>query len=77
MSFNIRNQNLYSSVSDLKKKIRDLENQLTFFQDKIEDFSEEGIVKTFQNGKYTDDVRAVYKDLLCWGVGTENVEKVQ
>jgi hypothetical protein len=34
-------------------------------------------VKTFQNGKYTDEIRAVYEDLLCCGVGTtENVQHV-
>ena len=45
-------------------------------QEQIDNFLNKPIVKTFQNRRYTDNIRSVYEDLLYWGVGVENVEKV-
>ena len=33
-------------------------------------------VSYFHNGKYTDEIRSVYMDLLSMNVGTANVEQV-
>ena len=67
---------LLSKISELKSRISELENDVESLQEKIEIFLESPSVKTFQDGKYTDEVRTVYEDLLCWGVGVENVEKI-
>jgi hypothetical protein len=67
---------LFSKISELKSHIAELENEVEVLQEHIQDFLKTPMVKAFQNGKYTDEVRAVYEDLLCWGVGVENVQKV-
>lgn len=67
---------LFSKVSELKSRIAELENDVEVLQEEIQEFLKTPALKTFQNGKYTDEIRAVYEDLLCWGVGTENVEHV-
>ena len=66
-----------SKVSELKSRIVELENDVEVLQEEIQEFLKTPAVKTFQNGKYTDEMRAVYEDLLCRGVGTtENVQHV-
>jgi hypothetical protein len=67
---------LFSKISELKSHIAELEKEVEVLQEHIQDFLKPPMVKTFQNGKYTDEVRAVYEDVLCWGVGVENVQKV-
>ena len=53
-----------------------MESDLEVLQEKLKEFLQCSEVKTFQNGRYTDEIRAAYKDLLCWGVGTENFKVV-
>ena len=36
----------------------------------------ENTIITKENGRYSDDIRAVYQDLVCMGVGVNNVEKI-
>ena len=70
------NSHLSSKISELKSRIADLENDVELLQEQIDEFLETPAVKTFHNGKYTDEIRAVYEDLLCWGVGVNNVGNV-
>ena len=35
-----------------------------------------GVIKTKENGQYTDAVRATYQDLVMMGVGINNIEQV-
>lgn len=67
---------LFSKISELKARIAELENDLEVLQERIQGFLEMPCVRTFQKGRYVDEVRAAYEDLLCWGVGVENVENV-
>ena len=69
-------EHLLSKISELKTKIAELENDLEVLQEQLEEFLQRDVVKTFHNGRYTDEIRAVYEDLLCWGVGTENIQNV-
>ena len=70
------NGHLLSKITELKTKIAELENDLEVLQEQLEEFLQRDVVKTFHNGRYTDEIRAVYEDLLCWGVGTENIQNV-
>ena len=70
------NSHLLSKISELKSRIADLENDVEVLQEQIDEFLETPAVKTFHNGKYTDEIRAVYEDLLCWSVGINNVGNV-
>ena len=36
----------------------------------------EGVIKTKENGQYTEAVRATYQDLVTMGVGINNIEHV-
>lgn len=68
---------LFSKIAELKAKIAELENDVEVLQERSDEFLEiPGVHKTFQNGKYTDEIRSVYEDLLCWGVGVDNVVNV-
>ena len=67
---------LLSKISELKSRIAELENDVEVLQEHIQDFLKTSTVKTFHNGRYSDEIRAVYEDLLCWGVGVENVGNV-
>ena len=70
------NEHLLSKITELKIKIAELENDLEVLQEQLEEFPQRNVVKTFHNGRYTDEIRAVYEDLLCWGVGTKNIQNV-
>ena len=52
-----------------------MENEKCEVEQKLQHFMD-GSIKTMENGRYTDDVRVVYQDLVCMGVGVNNVEKV-
>ena len=64
---------LLSKISELKSRIAEFENDVEVLQEHIQDFLKTCMVKTFNNGKYSDEITAVYEDLLCWKVGVENV----
>ena len=66
----------YQKFQSLNQGLQNLKMMLKTSKKKLRIFLELPSVKTFQDGKYTDEVRTVYEDLLCWGVGVENVEKV-
>lgn len=55
-------QNL--KIQEMKEMIRFLENEVSTLEDQIKEFLNQE-VKTFQDGKYTNEVIAVYEDLLC------------
>ena len=45
------------------------------FEERIEHFLHHE-VESFQQGRYKDEIRQVYQDLMCIGVGTNNVESI-
>ena len=64
-----------SRLSELRDQITILENEKIELEFRLEQFLD-GCIKTKENGRYVDDVRAVYQDLVCMGVGVNDVEKV-
>ena len=54
-----------SFICKLKKKL----------EEKMEDFLQNQ-VNVFHNGKYDNNIRAVYQDLLYMGLSIQNIHKV-
>ena len=65
-----------SYVQDLKDQIEYLEDEKLKLEEKINSFLKDREVQVFQEGKYCDEVRQVYEDLLCYGLGSRNIEPV-
>ena len=62
-------------TSELKQQILILENEKCEVEDKLSSYMK-GVIKTKENGQYTDAVRATYQDLVMMGVGINNIEQV-
>ena len=62
-------------LSELKQQILILENEKCEVEDKLSSYME-GVIKTRENGQYTDAVRATYQDLIMMVVGINNIEQV-
>ena len=62
-------------ISELKQQILILENEKCEVEDKLSSYMK-GVIKTKENGQYTDAVRATYQDLVMMGVGINNIEQV-
>ena len=62
-------------ISELKQQILILENEKCEVEDKLSSYMK-GVIKTKENGQYTDAVRATYQDLVMMGVGINNIEHV-
>jgi len=66
----------YSRLDFLSSKIRELENEKMEIKEKQDFVLKSEDICLFENGKYVDTVRMLYKDLLFLGVRTNNVEEV-
>ena len=62
-------------ISELKQQILILENEKCEVEDKLSSYMK-GVIKTKENGQYTDAVRATYQNLVMMGVGINNIEHV-
>ena len=62
-------------TSELKQQILILENEKCEVEDKLSSYMK-GVIKTKENGQYTDAVRATYQDLVMMGVGINNIDQV-
>ena len=62
-------------ISELKQQISILENEKCEVEEKLSSYME-GLIKTKENGHYSNTVRATYKVLVMMGVGINNIEKV-
>ena len=60
----------------LKERVRGLEDQNTMLHDRLEAFVESEEIVCFENGKYKDDVRSVYHELLGMGVSASKCESI-
>ena len=65
-----------SKIDDLKERIAELENEKLEIEERLNVFSKGEDICFFENGKYVDEIRMLYEDLLCLGVSTNNVENV-
>ena len=65
-----------SKIDELNQQIKNLENEKVVIEEKMEEFMATREVKTFKDGKYTDDIRMLYQDLLCMGVSANMVSSV-
>ena len=65
-----------SKIKELNATIRELENEKEEILEKLNVFMEGEDVWLFKNGKYVNEIRMVYEDLLCMGVSSRNVENV-
>ena len=65
-----------SYITELKEKIKILENEKLELEEKINDFTNSSSIQLFHNGKYNNNIRAVYEDLLCMGCSTRNIEQI-
>ena len=52
-----------------------LENEIIKLQEKLENKSNKKNLSFYENGKYSDNIRMVYEDLLSMGLISRNVEK--
>eukprot|EP00112_Aurelia_sp_Birch-Aquarium-sp1_P013961 Seg299.3 transcript_id=Seg299.3/GoldUCD/mRNA.D3Y31 product="hypothetical protein" protein_id=Seg299.3/GoldUCD/D3Y31 len=66
----------YSKIQELNDRIHDLENEKLVIEEKLNIFLSGDDVCLYKDGKYVDDIRMLYEDLLCMGVSTRNVEDV-
>ena len=66
----------YSKIQELNDRFSDLENEKLVIAEKLKVFLSGDDVCLFKDGKYVDDIRMLYEDLLCMGVSTRNVEDV-
>ena len=62
-------------ISELKQQISILENEKCEVEEKLSSYME-GLLKTKENGNYSNTVRATYQDLVMVGVGVNDIEKV-
>ena len=65
-----------SEVKELNDRIRELEDEKLQIEEKLNVFLKGEDVLLFKDGKYVDEIRMVYEDLLCMGVSTRNIEGV-
>ena len=52
-----------------------LKNEKCKVEDKLSSYMK-SVIKTKENGQYTDAVRATYQDLVMMGVGIDSIEQV-
>ena len=62
-------------ISELKQQITILENEKCEVEEKLSSYME-GLLKTKENGNYSNTVRATYQDLVMVGVGVNDIGKV-
>ena len=62
-------------ISELKQQVLILENEKCKFEDKLSLYME-GVIKTKENGQYTDAAKATYKNLVMMGEDINNIEQV-
>ena len=62
-------------ISELKQQISILENKTCEVEEKLSSYMED-LIKTKENGHYSNTVRATYQVLVMMGVGINNIEKV-
>ena len=74
--FDILESSYETRIVELKDQLKLLEFEKNEIEEKLETFLSDHKIQTFQNGRYIDDVRACYQDLVLMGVGTNNVERV-
>ena len=65
-----------SKIKELNDRIRELEDEKLQIEEKLNVFLKGEDVLLFKDGKYIDEIRMVYEDLLCMGVSTRNIEGV-
>lgn len=63
-------------IHNLQSTISDLQNENIILNEKIDELMSDKTVKTFQGGKYNDNIREIYAALLSMNGGVKNVEKV-
>lgn len=59
-------------IHNLQSTISDLQNENIILNEKIDELMSD---KTFQGGKYNDNIREIYATLFSMNVGVKNVEK--
>ena len=64
-----------SQIMELKNQILVLEHQKTECEERLQEFFNSSLNLKI-NGRYNDNVRAVYQDLVCMGVGINNVKPI-
>ncbi|XP_066914210.1 uncharacterized protein [Clytia hemisphaerica] len=74
---NTKEETVFQSyVQDLKDQIEFLKDEKSKLEEKIGSFLKDNEVQVFKDGKYSDEIRQVYEDLLCYGLGSRNIESV-
>ena len=65
-------------IKNLQKQDRGKNKEIAFLENEVEEImeKEEEAIQTFENGRYTDDVRVAVYELLGMGVGANKVSKI-
>ncbi|XP_066920601.1 putative leucine-rich repeat-containing protein DDB_G0290503 [Clytia hemisphaerica] len=74
--FQSHTENLKAEIKILIDHVKFLENEKLAAEEELEDLMKSNEIKVFHKGCYNADIRAVYEDLLCMGVGTSKVKEV-
>ena len=65
-------ENQQSKINDLKEYIAYIENENSKLVEEVNNFLNQKEIKTFCNGKYTDEVRMIYYELMSMNVSVHN-----
>lgn len=60
---------LFSKITELKSRIAELENDLEVLQEQLDEFLQSNVVKTFQNGQYTDEISSIRRLIVLGSRG--------
>ena len=65
-----------SRISDLENEIKELQDEKLKLEENVDGLINSQEVQMFKNGKYTDEVRMLYQDLLRLGLSANRVSEV-
>ncbi len=69
-----KNENPNSQIAELKEEVRLLENENEQLKERLNEFLTEKQISTFEEGRYTDEVRETYYKLRSLGVACDRIE---
>ena len=64
------------NVTNLKDKLTVIENENEILKERVDELLEDNEIKMFHNGKYTDECRLVYMEMLSQGVSSQKCSAV-
>ena len=66
----------HEEIEKLNEQITNLESDNIQLKEQVESFLKSDDIISFEGGKYTDDIRACYYELMSMNVGLRNIESI-